>query len=453
MKYINYMLEYIEKTKCPSDKIFSQAVKEVLLSIKPVLENNPKYEKEKILERLLAPERIIKFKITWIDDNNEIQINNGMRVQFNSTLGPYKGGLRFHPSVSEDILKFLAFEQTLKNALTGLPIGGAKGGSDFNPKGKSDREIMKFCYAFMEELYRHIGPETDIPAGDIGVSGKEIGYMFAKYKQIKNSYSNGTLTGKPIDFGGSLLRKEATGYGVVYLLHSLLNDYAENIEGKKVAVSGSGNVAIYTCEKLIQLGAIPITVSDSKGCIYDSRGIDLDSLKEIKENNKESLIKYKEKFPHAQYTPISEYEENSHAVWNCNCDIAIPCATQNELTLNDAKNLYKNNCKIIIEGANMPSTEEAVNFFLKKKDILFVPAKAANAGGVATSQLEMSQNASMLNWTSEKVDLKLKDIMHKIYIDIKNEAEKYDHKGNLVLGANILGFKRVANAKLKQGIF
>jgi len=455
MSYIKKVLAELDNSTCAIDKNFTQAVKEVLDSVSPVLDNNPVYEKEKILERLISPERIIKFKVTWLDDNNEIQLNTGYRIQFNSTLGPYKGGLRFHPTVNEDILKFLAFEQTFKNALTGLPIGGGKGGSDFNPKGKSDREIMKFCYAFMEELSKYIGSEIDIPAGDIGVGGTEIGYLYAKYKKIKNSYNNGSLTGKPIEFGGSLLRKQATGYGVVYFINEMLRDYytsEEPLKGKTVTVSGAGNVAIYTCEKLSQLGAKAITVSDSKGTIYDKDGIDIFLLKELKETKK-SLEEYVLRYPNAVYIKSTDYDVNQHPVWNIPCDIAIPCATQNELTETDAKNLYKNGCRFIMEGANMPTTKAAFSFIQTETDIVFGPAKAVNAGGVATSQIEMSQNASMLSWTEEKVDEKLKEIMRNIYINIKSVAVKYDKKENLALGANIAGFLKVADSQLKTGIY
>jgi len=455
MAYIELVLSNLTKSICPTDKIFAQAVKEVLESVRPVLDLDGIYQQEKVLERLIEPDRVIKFKIVWIDDNNVVQVNRGMRVQFNNALGPYKGGLRFHPTVNEDILKFLAFEQTFKNALTGLPIGGGKGGSDFDPKGKSDREIMKFCYAFMEQLHRYIGSSVDIPAGDIGVGGKEIGYLYAKYKKLRNEYDNGAITGKPIDFGGSLLRKEATGYGVVYFLESMLHDYftSENpLKDKVVCVSGAGNVAIYTCEKLISYGAKPVTVSDSRGTIYDPDGIDVPFLKELKEESKKSLEEYLVRHPEATYIRTTDYMPNGHAAWTFHCDIAIPCATQNELTETDAKNLHENGCKFLLEGANMPTTAAATEYILKNTEIVLAPAKAVNAGGVATSQIEMSQNASMLSWTEEKVDIKLKEIMRTIYANIKSCAVKYDRKENLILGANIAGFKKVAKATLKEGV-
>jgi len=431
--------------------VFYQALEEVLISIAPLYLADEKYAKHNIIRRLANPDRIIKFKVEWMNDKNEIRVNTGYRVQFNNSLGPYKGGLRFHPTVNEGVLKFLGFEQILKNALTGLPIGGGKGGSDFDPKGKSDFEVMKFCTAFMRELHKYIGPRMDVPAGDIGVGAREIGYLFGEYKKITSTY-DGVLTGKPLFFGGSLARTEATGYGVVYFTQAMLEtENKESLEGKICTVSGSGNVALYTIEKLYQLGAIPITCSDSKGTIHDARGVDIEYLKDLKFNRRESLEEYIVKHPEANYIPVSEYPKGGHAVWDIECYAAFPCATQNELTETDAKNLIKNGVTSVTEGANMPSTPEAMETFVKHK-ICFGPAKAANAGGVAVSNFEMSQNASMLKWSFEEVDAKLQETMHDICQNIATTAKEYGVEGNYVDGANIAGFKKVADVMIAEGI-
>ena len=431
--------------------VFYQALEEVLFSIAPLYLSDEKYAKHNIIRRLANPDRIIKFKVEWMNDNNQIRVNTGYRVQFNNSLGPYKGGLRFHPSVNEGILKFLGFEQILKNSLTGLPIGGAKGGSDFDPKGKSDFEVMKFCTAFMRELHKYIGPRMDVPAGDIGVGAREIGYLFAEYKRITTTF-DGVLTGKPLFFGGSLARTEATGYGVVYFTEAMLEtEKKESLQGKICTVSGAGNVALYTIEKLYTLGAIPVTCTDSKGTIYDARGVDIEYLKDLKFNRRGSLDEYVVKHPEAIYIPMSEYPEGGHAVWNIECYAAFPCSTQNELTEIDAKNLIKNGCVSVTEGANMPSTPEAMEAFVKNK-ICFGPAKAANAGGVAVSNFEMSQNASMLKWSFEEVDAKLKETMHDICRNIAATAKEYDVEGNYIDGANIAGFKKVADVMIAEGI-
>ena len=429
---------------------FCQAVTEVLESIRPVVESNPYYEKTSLLERLVEPERATVFRVCWMDDNNKVQVNRGYRVQFNSAIGPYKGGLRFHPSVNMSIIKFLGFEQIFKNSLTGLPIGGAKGGSDFDPKGKSNTEVMRFCQSFMTSLYRVIGPNTDVPAGDIGVGGREIGYMFGQYKRITGQYE-GVLTGKGLSFGGSLARTEATGYGLVYIVEEMMRAHGNDIEGKTVAVSGAGNVATYCCEKLQQVGAKPVTVSDSRGMIHDPDGIRLDVLKQVKEVERASLSRYAELVPSAKYTPVGDYPQGRNAVWSVPCFAAFPCATQNELNLADAEVLLANGCKCVAEGANMPSTLDAVHAFLKA-GIAYGPAKAANAGGVATSQLEMAQNASMQSWDFETVDGKLKQIMTNIYKNAAATAAEFGQPGNLVMGANIAGFRKVADAMLAQGI-
>ncbi|MEO1954383.1 MAG: NADP-specific glutamate dehydrogenase, partial [Campylobacterales bacterium] len=387
-------IKKFENSSCAENNVFYQAMEEVISSIAPLLESDEKYKKNAILERLVVPDRIFKFKVTWLDDNQNIQVNTGYRVQFNNALGPYKGGLRFHPTVNEGILKFLGFEQILKNSLTGLPIGGAKGGSDFNPKGKSDWEIMKFCSAFMTELHKYIGPRIDVPAGDIGVGAREIGYLFGEYKKVTSSYE-GVLTGKPFMFGGSLMRPEATGYGAVYFTETMLDmEGKEDLKGKICTVSGAGNVALHAIEKLYHIGALPVTCTDSKGTIYDARGVNLELLKDLKFNKRVSLEEYLNHHPEATYIPVSEYPEGGHAVWSIECYAAFPCATQNELTEVDAKNLIKNGCQSVTEGANMPSTPEAIDIFLENK-ICFAPAKAANAGGVAVSEFEMSQNAAM----------------------------------------------------------
>jgi glutamate dehydrogenase (NADP+) len=436
---------------CKEDDVFFQAVEEVLLSIAPLYLSDPKYKENAIVQRLLVPDRVIKFKVEWMDRNNRIQVNTGYRVQFNNALGPYKGGLRFHPSVNEGVLKFLGFEQILKNALTGLPIGGGKGGSDFDPKGKTDFEVMNFCSAFMRELHKYIGPRIDVPAGDIGVGGREIGYLFGEYKKITSSF-DGVLTGKPYFFGGSLMRPEATGYGVVYFTEKMLEiEGKESLKGKVCTVSGSGNVALHAIEKLYELGAVPVTCSDSRGTIHDPRGVDLALLKELKFVKRASLEAYLKTHATATYIPVSDYPENGHAAWHIPCYAAFPCATQNELTLADAKALVKNGCESVTEGANMPSTPEAIHHFLQS-GICFAPAKAANAGGVAVSALEMSQNAQMMRWSFEKVDAELKTIMANICTNVATTAEEYGVKGNYVDGANIAGFKRVADAMIAEGI-
>ena len=440
-----------ENGNCAENKVFYQAMEEVIYSISPLLESDEKYIKHAILERLVVPDRIIKFKVVWLDDSNQIQVNTGFRVQFNNALGPYKGGLRFHPTVNEGILKFLGFEQILKNSLTGLPIGGGKGGSDFDPKGKSDFEVMKFCSAFMTELHKYIGPRIDVPAGDIGVGGREIGYMFGEYKKITSSFE-GVLTGKPFFFGGSLMRPEATGYGAVYFTETMLDmEGKEPLEGKVCTVSGAGNVALHAIEKLQHLGAIPVTCTDSRGTIYDSRGVDLELLKDIKLNRRASLEEYIKTHASAKYIPVSEYPEGGHAVWDIPCYAAFPCATQNELTELDAQSLITNGCMSVTEGANMPSTPEAIAA-IQSHGLCFAPAKAANAGGVAVSEFEMSQNASMSKWSFEEVDRKLKETMQMICKRVALTAKDYGVEGNYVDGANIAGFKKVADAMIAEGI-
>ena len=428
----------------PNEPEFHQAVKEVLDSLKVVIDKNEeKYRKLSILERLVEPERIISFRVPWVDDKGVVQVNKGYRVQFNSAIGPYKGGLRFHPSVNQGILKFLGFEQIFKNSLTGLPIGGGKGGSNFDPKGKSDREVMAFCQSFMTELCKYIGADTDVPAGDIGTGAREIGYMFGQYKRIRGLYE-GVLTGKGLSYGGSLARTEATGYGLLYLTDELLKLNGIELAGKTVAVSGAGNVAIYAIQKAQQLGAKVVTASDSTGWIYDPDGIDVAALKEIKEVKRARLTEYK------NYRPNSEYHEG-RGVWNVKVDIALPCATQNELHLEDAKALVANGCIAVCEGANMPTTLEATEY-LQENGVIFAPGKAANAGGVATSALEMSQNSERLSWTFEEVDAKLKNIMVNICHNMVDAAERYGFKGNYVVGANIAGFEKVVDAMTAQGI-
>jgi len=451
MNIIQETLEHLKLSNCNADETFFQAVKEVLESIEPLIESNTKYQDNSIVKRLVVPDRQIQFKVSWLDDNNQIQVNNGYRVQFNNALGPYKGGLRFHPSVNSGILKFLGFEQIFKNSLTGLPMGGAKGGSDFDPKGKTNTEVMKFCRSFMMELHKYIGSRIDIPAGDIGVGAREIGYLYGTYKHITSSY-DGVLTGKPFFFGGSLMRPEATGYGVVYFAKEMLElEHKKGLAGQICTVSGSGNVAIYTIEKLKHLGAIPVTCSDSKGYIYDKRGVDVELLKEIKFEKRTSLETYLETYKSATYVKTEEYPEDSHGVWSIPCYAAFPCATQNELTLNDAKNLIENGVEIVTEGANMPSTPEAT-LLLQKEGILFAPAKAANAGGVAVSGFEMSQNASMQRWTFEQVDLRLQETMKQISKKVVLTAKDYGVERNYVHGANIAGFKKVADAMIAEGI-
>lgn len=434
----------------PAQTEFYQAVEEVLESLEPVLDQNPHYSDNSIIERMVEPERQIMFRVPWVDDQGKVRVNKGYRVEFNSTLGPYKGGLRFHPSVNAGIIKFLGFEQIFKNALTGLPIGGGKGGANFDPKGRSDQEIMRFCQSYMNELYRHIGPNTDVPAGDIGVGAREIGYMFGQYKRLTGRYE-GVLTGKGLLWGGSLVRKEATGYGCVYFAQNMLKAQGDSLEGKTCLVSGAGNVATYTIEKLYQLGARPVTCSDSSGTLYHSEGIDLATLKTLKETRRVSLREYLNEFPQAEFIPVDAYPEDGHAVWRFKADAAFPCATQNELTAADARVLLNNDCRCVSEGANMPSTPEAVELFISNR-ILYGPGKAANAGGVATSQLEMSQNASMQRWTFEQVDQQLQAIMADIHTRCSETAKEFDQPYNLVLGANVAGFRRVADAMLEQGV-
>ena len=444
-------IKRFEKGNCHENAVFYQAVEEVLYSISPLLASDKRYAKHAILDRLVVPDRIFKFKVTWMDDNQNVKVNTGFRVQFNNSLGPYKGGLRFHPTVNEGILKFLGFEQILKNSLTGLPIGGGKGGSDFDPKGKSDFEVMKFCSSFMTELHKYIGPRIDIPAGDIGVGAREIGYLFGEYKKVTSSYE-GVLTGKPFMFGGSLMRPEATGYGAVYFTEKMLEiEGKEPLTGQVCTVSGAGNVALHAIEKLQQIGAIPVTCTDSKGTIHDPRGVDLELLKELKLERRVSLEVYKESHPEANYIPVDDYPDGAHAVWDIPCYAAFPCATQNELNDIDAQNLIVNGCISVTEGANMPSTPKAINDFLSHK-ICFAPAKAANAGGVAVSEFEMSQNAAMQKWSFEKVDNKLKETMQQICTRVSLTAKDYGVEGNYVDGANIAGFKKVADAMIAEGI-
>ncbi|MDO6719035.1 NADP-specific glutamate dehydrogenase [Psychrosphaera sp. 1_MG-2023] len=449
MKYIHQTISDLMRSS-PAQTEFYQAVEEVLNSLAPLLEKHTHYQQQAIIQRIVEPERQIMFRVPWVDDDGQIHVNKGYRIEFNSSLGPYKGGLRFHPSVNAGIIKFLGFEQIFKNALTGLPLGGGKGGANFDPKGRSDGEIMRFCQSFITELFRHIGPTTDVPAGDIGVGAREIGYMFGQYKRLTGNY-DGVFTGKSLLWGGSLARKEATGYGTVYFAECMLKERKDSLNGKRCLVSGAGNVAIYTMEKLYQLGATPITCSDSSGTIYHDRGIDLKLVKQLKEKQRVSLAHYAESYPEAIYTEAAHYPEDGHAVWRYRADAAFPCATQNELTLMDAKALLTNDCKLVSEGANMPSTKAAVDAFIDAK-IAYGPSKAANAGGVATSQLEMAQNASMQKWTFEQVDEQLKQIMQNIFISSSHAAKEFGHEGNLVLGANIAGFRRVADAMIEQGV-
>lgn len=447
-----YVTETIEKLKRsgPGQIEYYQAVEEVLMSLRPLLDKDAKYKKNNIIARIVEPERQILFRVAWIDDKGQVQVNKGYRIEFNSALGPYKGGIRFHPSVYGGIIKFLGFEQIFKNSLTGLSIGGGKGGSDFDPKGKSDNEIMRFCQSFMNELYRHLGPTIDVPAGDIGVGAREIGYMFGQYKRLTGRY-DGVFTGKKIAWGGSLARKEATGYGAVYFAQNMLAERGLSLEGKVCTVSGSGNVAIYTVEKLQEVGAKPVTVSDSRGMIYHAAGINLETLKQLKEVEGASLSEYVKHHGDAKYTPVADYPAGRNAVWSVPCDAAFPSATQNELNEEDAATLLKNGCTVISEGANMPSTQAAVDKFIEA-GIFYGPGKAANAGGVATSQLEMAQNASMQQWTFEEVDARLHRIMKNIYLTASETAKEFGQPGNLVLGANIGGFRKVADAMIDQGV-
>jgi len=442
MSYVDNVIENLV-AKNSHEPEFIQAAKEVLESLRLVVDNDEKYQNEAILERITEPERVIMFRVPWVDGSGKIQVNRGFRVQYNSAIGPYKGGLRLHPSVNLSIIKFLGFEQIFKNALTGLPIGGGKGGSDFDPKGKSDKEIMAFCQSFMTELCKHIGADTDVPAGDIGTGAREIGYMYGQYKRIRN-VSEGVLTGKGLTYGGSLVRTEATGYGLVYLVEEMLKCRSNTIEGKTISVSGSGNVAIYAIEKAHSLGAKVVTCSDSTGWVYDPEGIDLDTLKEIKEVKRARLTEYK------NHRPNSQYHEGT-GVWSVKVDIALPCATQNELHLEDAKTLVANGCIVVAEGANMPTTLEATQY-LQANGVYFAPGKAANAGGVATSALEMSQNSMRYSWTFAEVDAKLKQIMVDIFHTMDDAAKEYGVENNFVAGANIAGFKKVADTMIAQGV-
>ena len=442
MSYVDEVLADLIKRN-PGEPEFHQAATEVLNSLKPIIEKDEKYQNAGLLERLVEPERVIMFRVPWVDDNGKVHVNKGYRVQFSSAIGPYKGGLRFHPSVNLGVIKFLGFEQIFKNSLTGLPIGGGKGGSDFDPKGKSDNEIMRFCQSFMTELCKDIGADVDVPAGDIGVGGREIGYLYGQYKKITGKYE-GVLTGKGLTYGGSLIRTQATGYGLVYIVDEMLKAAGKTLKDQRVAISGAGNVAIYAAEKATQLGAKVVTLSDSNGWIYDEEGVDLAAVKEIKEVKRGRIKEYLE------YRPNAEYHEGK-GVWSVKCDIALPCATQNELLEEDAKTLVANGCYAVGEGANMPSSLEAIDVFLEN-GILFAPAKAANAGGVATSALEMSQNSQRISWTAEEVDAKLKSIMVNIYKEMSSAAKEYGFENNFVIGANIAGFKKVADAMLAQGI-
>lgn len=448
----NYVENALKATihSTPGQTEFYQAVKEVLTSLKPLLDADPKYAHYNIVERILIPDRQIIFRVPWIDDAGKIRSNIGYRVQFSNAIGPYKGGLRFHPSVNLSIIKFLGFEQIFKNSLTGLAIGGGKGGSDFDPKGKSEGEVMRFCQSFMIELSKYIGETIDVPAGDIGVGGREIGFMYGTYKRLTNRYE-GILTGKGLNWGGSLARTEATGFGSVYFAENILNNIGDSIKGKTCTISGSGNVAIYTIQKLYELEAKPVTCSDSHGMIYDKNGIDLTLLKTIKEVHRQSLSEYAKAKLDAQYIPIEAYPKGMNAVWSIPCFAAFPSATQNELNLEDIKTLHKNGCRLVNEGANMPSTLDAIAYMQENK-ILFGPAKAANAGGVATSQLEMSQNASMQKWHFAKVDTKLRDIMKHIFDLSYATSKEFNDEGNLLLGANIAGFRKVADSMIDQGV-
>lgn len=443
-QYVNEVYETVKKRN-PGESEFHQAVKEILDSLVPVFAKHPKYQNESILERIVEPERIISFRVPWVDDQGKVQVNRGFRVQFNSAIGPYKGGLRFHPSVNASIIKFLGFEQIFKNSLTGQPIGGGKGGSDFDPKGKSDREVMKFTQSFMTELSKYIGPDTDVPAGDIGVGAREIGYMFGQYKRLVGGNEAGVLTGKGLTYGGSLTRTEATGYGLVYFTQEMLKTKGESFTNKTVVVSGSGNVSIYAIEKAQQLGAKVVACSDSNGYVYDKDGINLDTVKRIKEVERKRISEYVNEHPNAQYVA------GCQNIWTIPCDIALPCATQNEINEEAAKTLVANGVKYVAEGANMPSTLEAIEVYLSN-DVYFGPAKAANAGGVAVSALEMAQNSARLAWTFEEVDTKLQNIMTNIYNNSVKAAEEYGHTGNLVVGSNIAGFLKVADTMIAHGV-
>ncbi len=444
MSYVERVLNDL-KERNPGEKEFHQAATEILLTLEPVINAHPEYEKAALLERFTEPERTILFRVPWVDDNGAVHVNKGYRVQFNSAIGPYKGGLRFHPSVNLSVIKFLGLEQILKNSLTGLPIGGGKGGSDFDPKGKSGREIMACCQSFMNELYRHIGADTDVPAGDIGVGAREVGYLFGQYKRLRDEHV-GVLTGRGLSYGGSLIRKEATGYGLVYMLAEAMKMRGVTLENKTVLVSGSGNVAIYACEKVQQLGGKVVAMCDSNGYVYDPNGIDLAVVKQIKEVERGRIKEYANRVNGAKYV------EGCKGIWTIPCDVALPCATQNEIDGESAKALVANGVEYVAEGANMPSTLEAIDIFQKTKGVIFLPAKAANAGGVATSALEMAQSSGRLYWSAEEVDAKLKTIMVNIYHNIDNAAKKYGFEGNYVMGANIAGFEKVAEAMMAHGI-
>ncbi|HIU59620.1 MAG TPA: NADP-specific glutamate dehydrogenase [Candidatus Scatosoma pullistercoris] len=443
MTYIENVLSQL-KERNPGEKEFHQAATEILLTLEPVLARHPEYESAALLERFVEPERAILFRVPWTDDSGKVHVNRGYRVQFNSAIGPYKGGLRFHPSVNLSVIKFLGLEQILKNSLTGLPIGGAKGGSDFDPKGKSDHEVMVFCQSFMTELYRHIGADTDVPAGDIGVGAREIGFLYGQYKRICDE-STGVLTGRGLSYGGSLIRKEATGYGLIYITEEAMRLRGDSLNGKTVVISGSGNVAIYACEKAQQLGAKVVAMYDSDGCIYDEKGISLEVVRRIKEQERGRIREYADRVPGSVYKP------GCKNIWDIPCDVALPCATQNEIDAEDAKKLIAHGVKYVAEGANMPSTLEAIDEF-KRAGVVFLPAKAANAGGVATSALEMAQASGRMFWTAEKVDSKLKEIMINIYHNIDRAASEYGYAGDYVMGANIAGFEKVADAMFAQGI-
>ncbi|MEM1504434.1 NADP-specific glutamate dehydrogenase [Domibacillus sp. 8LH] len=443
-QYIDRVYEIVKKRN-PGETEFHQAVQEIFESLTPVFEKYPKYIQHNILERMVEPERVISFRVPWTDDNGNVQVNRGFRVQFSSAIGPYKGGLRFHPSVNASIIKFLGFEQIFKNSLTGQPIGGGKGGSDFDPKGKSDNEVMRFTQSFMTELYRHIGPDVDVPAGDIGVGAREIGYMFGQYKRLRGSYEAGVLTGKGISYGGSLARTEATGYGTVYFVDEMLRDKGKTFNGRTVVVSGSGNVSIYAMEKATELGATVVACSDSGGYIYDEDGIDIATVKQLKEVERKRISEY------VKFHPTAVYTEDCEGIWTIPCKIALPCATQNEISAESAQQLVDNGVKAVGEGANMPSTLEAIDIFLRN-GVLFAPAKAANAGGVAVSALEMAQNSARMPWSFEEVDAKLHDIMKNIYKQAKEAAAEFGYEDNLVVGANIAGFLKVADAMIVQGV-
>jgi len=444
MTYVERVLDDLKKRN-PGETEFHQAATEILLTLEPVINAHPEYEAMGLLERFVEPERTILFRVPWVDDNGKVHVNKGYRVQFNSAIGPYKGGLRFHPSVNLSVIKFLGLEQILKNSLTSLPIGGGKGGADFDPKGKSDREIMAFCQSFMNELFRHIGADTDVPAGDIGVGAREVGYLFGQYKRLRDEHV-GVLTGRGLSYGGSLIRKEATGYGLVYITAEAMRLRGDSFEGKTTIVSGSGNVAIYACEKAQQLGAKVVAMYDSNGYIYDPNGIQLDVIKQIKEVERARIKEY------AARVPGSKYVEGCKGIWTIPCDVALPCATQNEIDGESAAALVKNGVKYVAEGANMPSTLDAISTFQNAKNLVYLPAKAANAGGVATSALEMAQSSGRLYWSSEEVDAKLKTIMINIYHNIDSAAKRYGFEGNYVMGANIAGFEKVAEAMMAHGV-